>query len=263
LHSLTTIEPATIGEIPFAIRHSLTKTEIGLPVIAMFRGAAVVWRLQPRILTRMALSDEISMSPPSDALPLSAKMQVSKEISVGTRLDAGGWFARRFRGQRIQTLSEVLERFRDRVAFGIELKAGSDLYPAIEERLLTLLQIYDVLDRTLVTSFDHHALRKCRDLDPEVRTGALVVGRLLAPAALAPAGVLNALCLRADLITVRDVAAAREAGLDCYAWVVDDPAAARRLVEWGVAGIVTDRPDLIRPVLDRAAVAGRASAEGG
>lgn len=179
------------------------------------------------------------------------------------RLDAGGWFARRFRGQRIQTLSEVLERFRDRVAFGIELKAGSDLYPAIEERLLTLLQIYDVLDRTLVTSFDHHALRKCRDLDPDVRTGALVVGRLLAPAALAPAGVLNALCLRADLITVRDVAAAREAGLDCYAWVVDDPATARQLVEWGIAGIVTDRPDLIRPVLDRAAAAGRASAEGG
>jgi glycerophosphoryl diester phosphodiesterase len=27
------------------------------------------------------------------------------------RLDAGGWFGRRFRGQRIQTLSEVLERF--------------------------------------------------------------------------------------------------------------------------------------------------------
>ena len=179
------------------------------------------------------------------------------------RLDAGGWFGRRFRGQRIQTLSEVLERFRDRVAFGIELKAGSDLYPAIEERLLTLLQIYDVLDRTLVTSFDHHALRKCRDLDPDVRTGALVVGRLLVPAALAPAGVLNALCLRADLITARDVAAARQAGLDCYAWVVDDPATARQLVEWGIAGIVTDRPDLIRPVLDRAGAAGRASAAGG
>ncbi len=178
------------------------------------------------------------------------------------RLDAGRWFGRRFRGQRIQTLSEVLERFRDRVAFGIELKGGSDVYPGIEERLLTLLQIYDALDRTLVTSFDHHALRTCRDLDPDVRTGALLVGRLLAPGALAPAGVLNALCLRADLIAAGDVAAAREAGLDCYAWVVDDPAAARRLLEWGVAGIVTDRPDLIRPVLDRAAAAGRASSAG-
>jgi len=166
------------------------------------------------------------------------------------RLDAGGWFGRRFRGQRIQTLPEVLERFRGRVGFGIELKAGSDLYPGIEERLLTLLQLYDVLDRVLVASFDHHALRKCRDLDPDVRTGALVVGRLLAPAGLAPAGVLNALCLPAELTTARDTAATREAGLDCYVWVVNDPAAARRFAEWGVTGIVTDRPDLVRPVLD-------------
>jgi glycerophosphoryl diester phosphodiesterase len=166
------------------------------------------------------------------------------------RLDAGGWFGRRFRGQRIQTLSEVLERFRGRSAFGIEVKAGSDFYPGIEERLVALLQIYDVLDRTLVASFDHHALRRCRDLDPDVRTGALVVGRLLAPTALAPAGILQALCVQADLLTAGDVTAAREAGLDCYAWVVNDAAAARRLSAWGVAGIITDRPELIRPALD-------------
>ncbi|HEV8308347.1 MAG TPA: glycerophosphodiester phosphodiesterase family protein [Methylomirabilota bacterium] len=169
------------------------------------------------------------------------------------RLDAGRWFGRQFRGQRIQTLPEVLERFRDRSAFGIELKGGSHFYPAIEERLLTVLQIYGVTDRTLVASFDHHALRKCRDLDADIRLGALVVGRLLAPSALAPAGVLNALCLPAELTTAPDVGAAREAGLDCYLWVVNDPARAREVAEWGVAGIITDRPELLRPVLDRLA----------
>ena len=167
------------------------------------------------------------------------------------RLDAGRWFSRAFRGQRIQTLSEVLERFRDRAAFGVELKGGSDFYPGIEERLLTLLGIYEVVDRTLVASFDHHALRKCRDLDPEVRLGALVRNRLLNPATLAPRGVLNAVCLPADLTTERDVAACRDTGLDGYVFVVNDPFAARRFAEWGVAGLITDRPDLLRPVLDR------------
>jgi glycerophosphoryl diester phosphodiesterase len=171
------------------------------------------------------------------------------------RLDAGRWFGRRYRGQRLQLLGEVLERFRDRVAFAVELKAGSDVYPGIEERLVTLLQLYDVADRTLVASFDHHALRRCREVDPDVRTGALVVGRLLEPAALAPPGVLSALCLNAELIAASDVAAVREAGLDCYVWVVNDAAAAARFVGWGVAGLVTDRPDLIRPVLDRASSA--------
>jgi glycerophosphoryl diester phosphodiesterase len=168
------------------------------------------------------------------------------------RLDSGGWFGRRFRGQRIQTVSEVLERFRDRAAFVVELRAGSDFYPGIEERLVTLLQIYPVGEVTLVTSRDHHALRKCRDLDPDLRTGALVDGRLLHPGTLAPRGVLTALCLPAALTLGADVAAVRAAGLDCHVWGVDDPLDARRFVEWGVAGLVTDRPDLVSPVVARA-----------
>jgi glycerophosphoryl diester phosphodiesterase len=166
------------------------------------------------------------------------------------RLDAGRWFGRRYRGQRLQLLGEVLERFRDRAAFAVELKAGSDVYPGIEERVVTLLQLYEVADRTLIASFDHHALRRCHELDPDIRTGALVVGRLLAPAALAPPGVLTALCLHAELVTAADVATTRAAGLDCYVWIVNDAAAAARFAGWGVAGLVTDRPDLLRPVLD-------------
>lgn len=165
------------------------------------------------------------------------------------RLDAGGWFGRRFRGQRLQTLSEVLERFRERVGFAVVLPGGSALFPGIEERLLTLLQIYAVGERTLIASVDHHALRKCHDLDPETPTVALVAGRVLAPAALAPPGVLRGVGMPAGLATAADVAAARDAGLDCYVGVVDEPAIARELAAWGVAGIATEHPDRLRPVL--------------
>ena len=88
------------------------------------------------------------------------------------RLDAGRWFGWRFRGQRIQTLSEVLERFRERIGFVVELRAGSDVYPGIEERALGLLHLYGAAERTLVASYDHHALARCRALDGDVRLGA-------------------------------------------------------------------------------------------
>src|SRR3972149_299901 len=78
------------------------------------------------------------------------------------RLDAGAWKGPRFGGQRIQTLQEVLERFRDRTRFWIELKGGSDLYPGIEERVVACLEIYEVIDRALVQSFDHEALARVR-----------------------------------------------------------------------------------------------------
>ena len=78
------------------------------------------------------------------------------------RLDAGGWLGAAFRGQRVQTLQEVLERFRERARLSITLKGGSALYPEIEERIVGLLEVYDALDRTLVQSLDGAALRSLR-----------------------------------------------------------------------------------------------------
>ena len=154
------------------------------------------------------------------------------------RLDAGRWFGWRFRGQRIQTLSEVLERFRDRVGFVMALRAGSDVYPGIEERALGLLHLYGVADRTLVTSYDHHALARCRALDGDIRLGAAVAGRLLQPGALAPVGVLTALCLDAGSALEPDVAACRAAGLEAYLGVIDSAADARRVAAWRPTALV-------------------------
>ena len=154
------------------------------------------------------------------------------------RLDAGRWRGWRHRGLRIQTLPEVLERFRDRAGFVVALRAGSDVYPGIEERALGLLNLYDAVDRAIVVSYDHHALLRCRALDGDIGLGACVTGRLLAPTALAPPGILTALCLRAGLVLEPDVAACRDAGLDCYLGVVPDAAEARRLAAWRPTALV-------------------------
>jgi glycerophosphoryl diester phosphodiesterase len=167
------------------------------------------------------------------------------------RLDAGGWYGRRFRGQRLQTLAEVLERFRDRATLVVELAAGSDFYPGIEERLVSLLQIYGIAERTPVASLDHPALRACRRIDADVPTIARVAGRLLAPAALGPPEVLGAVCLPAGLATEPDIRAVVAAGLGCYVDGVSDAEAARRFGAWGVTGIVSDRPELLRPGSNR------------
>jgi glycerophosphoryl diester phosphodiesterase len=166
------------------------------------------------------------------------------------RLDAGGWRGARFRGQRIQTLQEVLERFRDRTRFWIELKAGSDRYQGIEERVVSMIEIYDVLERALVQSFDSAALDQVRILNPEVRLGVLTTGAGI-ETLIRRGGAARAICTDARRVTAHDLAAIRQAGLDCYVWTVNEPAQMDRLVEWGVSGIITDRPDLLRARLDR------------
>jgi glycerophosphoryl diester phosphodiesterase len=47
------------------------------------------------------------------------------------------------------------------------------------------------------------------------------------------------------------VAAAQRAGVPVQAWIVDDPDDMRRLVEWGVTGLISDRPDVAVDVARR------------
>jgi glycerophosphoryl diester phosphodiesterase len=163
-----------------------------------------------------------------------------REVTVQElkRLDAGRWFGWRFRGQRIQTLSEVLERFRDRVGFVVELRGGSDVYPGIEERTLGLLHLYGAADRTLVASHDREALARCRALDSDIHLGVCVTGRPTEPATVPAPRTFTALCLDAGRVLEADVAACRAAGLECYLGVVTDAAAARRLAAWQPSALV-------------------------
>jgi glycerophosphoryl diester phosphodiesterase len=168
------------------------------------------------------------------------------------RLDAGGWKGPGFSGQRIQTLQEVLERFRDRTRFWIELPDGADARSGIEERVISTLEIYEAVERCLVQSADPKALGRARDLNPAVPLGALWSAGSLASALPAP-GTVDALCPAAEVLKAPDVERIRAAGLGCYVWTVNEPALAERLVGWRVDGIFTGRPGLVRARVGRTA----------
>ena len=165
------------------------------------------------------------------------------------RLDAGRWFGLDFVGQRIPTLSEVLDRFAGKVPLALEIKAGSTFFPGIEERVVSVLRRHSAIEHSAVASFDHYALRRVKEIEPTVRTAALLVGRPVSISAIAGPGKADAMALEASLVTRTEVEACRAAGLQLVVWVVNEPAQMRHFIDLGVDGIITDRPDLLRTAL--------------
>ena len=162
------------------------------------------------------------------------------------RLDAGRWFGQAFAGERIPALAEVLDRFAGKVPLALEVKAGSAFFPGIEESVVAALRQHAAIEEAAIASFDHFALRRLKEIEPTVQTGALMVGRPVAIQALASACLADAVALEASLVTATEVEACRAAGLQLVVWVVNEPAQMLHFIELGVDGIITDRPDLLR-----------------
>jgi len=165
------------------------------------------------------------------------------------RLDAGGGKDPRFAGQRIQTLHEVLERFRDRTRFWIELPHDENSESDLEERVVSIIEIYDAVELCQVQSAHAAALRRVRALNPEIKLGITWSGGTL-DRLLQAAPALEAVCAAA-VIGAANVKAIRSAGLGCYVGKADEPALVDRLVGWRVDGIFTGRPGMVRTRIDR------------
>jgi glycerophosphoryl diester phosphodiesterase len=159
------------------------------------------------------------------------------------RLDAGGWMAPRFRGQRIQTLSEVLERFRDRTRFWLELPGSS----VAEEKVISTLEIYDAVAISVVAARERESLARLRAWNAEVGLAAVWTEGALEKA-LSQGVPARALCAAERLVTPQACTRIRAAGLECHVQMDDEPVLANRLIVPGidagsVDGFITSRPE--------------------
>jgi glycerophosphoryl diester phosphodiesterase len=165
------------------------------------------------------------------------------------------------------TLAEFLPfvATHDGLLLNIDLKAAD-----IEVMLVSMLMANDLIERTVITSRASHQLRRLRLLAPALRLGlskssnpphgphglpertAIRTQRLLMPLTLPDVlrrARADAAYLQYRVITPHLVHALHCAHLGCYAWTVDDPHIAARLLHWGVDGITTNRPDVMRPLV--------------
>ena len=145
----------------------------------------------------------------------------------------------------IPTLDDLFATFGRRTLYNVELKALGRGGDALAAAVARAIAAHGVAEQVLISSFSPFTLRAARRHLPPGVPLALLRERRATRAAHA---LLRAAADHPHhpLIDEALMAWARWRGLRVNAWTVDDPAEARRLLQLGVHGIITNRPGEIR-----------------
>ena len=166
------------------------------------------------------------------------------------KLDAGAWFDRRFAGERVLTLEEVVAWAKDRVALAIEIKNHPIAYRGIEASVVELLERHGAAKEHEVFSFDHPCMKRIKTRQPIILTGVCYVADPVDHVAMATAPGAAALHPMFHYLRPETVRDAHAAGLLIFPWTANNPQDVHHLYALGVDGIVTDFPARVSETLN-------------
>jgi glycerophosphoryl diester phosphodiesterase len=172
------------------------------------------------------------------------------------QLDAGRWKDSSFANQRIPTLEEILAELPADKLFFIEIKCGTEIFPAIKT---TIARSKISAEQLRILSFNKEVLAAAQNVFPEIKRHWLVEYETDAEAGSivpTPQSILNTLgevgangpnsAANHHVLTPAFIAELRRREFEVAAWTVDDPAVARRLMKAGVQMLTTNRPGSMR-----------------
>ena len=177
------------------------------------------------------------------------------ELDAAYHFDVDGAFPFRGRGIRIPTLEQVLARHGG-VRCVVELKVDR---PELAVAAVGVIRAAGAVDRVIIGSFHGGALSAARAIEPRIQTGASTdeIRRELTPAWLRPWAraprfqtlQVPELWKGMRIVSPSFIARAHGKGLPVWVWTVNREDDIRRLLDWGVDGIMTDCPDVAVPIV--------------
>lgn len=142
--------------------------------------------------------------------------------------------------ERVPSLDQVLQTFGDEYSYDIEIKSKDTAGVVMDSIQKSSLPYGNFL----VTSFKWDEIKAIRKLDDRVNTGLI---SLVRPERAirecvklgCEVAVLNYLTITRDVVRY-----AKERGVEVYAYTVNSVDEARKLIEYGVSGIISDECDM-------------------
>lgn len=172
--------------------------------------------------------------------------------------DDGLTFPFRGQGIRVPTLEEVFTAFPE-MRMTIEIKKTT---ASMAKPFCDMIREFNMQDKVLVASFHDERMKEFRSECPEVATSSAkdetTVFVLLTKGFLGGFYSPKFFSLQVPeesggitVMTESFVRAAHARNLAVEPWTINDEETMRTFIEWGVDGIITDRPDIMLEILGR------------
>ncbi|MFW9934745.1 MAG: glycerophosphodiester phosphodiesterase [Candidatus Thorarchaeota archaeon] len=152
------------------------------------------------------------------------------------------------KGERIPTLTEFFDLVAPEKDIGIDLDVK---VIGMEAPIMDKLQEYDLVHRTMISSFIQPVLKEVRSLNEDIVTALLYEYDLRNPVEVAKGLGCTAINPQLHLIDSSLIAKCHREGLKINPWVINEPEEMRRFIEYGVDGIITDLPRRLLEMLNR------------
>ena len=164
------------------------------------------------------------------------------------KLDAGSFFSKKFKNEKIPLLKEVLQYAKDNnIRLNIEIKpTGKEI--DFEKQVVDLIKEYEFEDRCVITSQIYSALENVKKADKEIKTVyvmSIAIGNII------DAKYADAFSVEASNVNEVLVNTVHNSGKELYAWTINTEESINNMIDMNVDNIITDNIELGKELVEK------------
>lgn len=158
-------------------------------------------------------------------------------------------------GEQIPTLEELIRTTKGKIGLNCEIKV-----PGIAQKVINTLKENEILDSTIISSFLHDELLEIQKIEPKAKlaslepTGTAKIMNWETKKSMIQYCIDNNLYAINPIIMIVDqqfVDFAHEFNIKVFPWTVDRKISIKKLMNFGVDGIITNDIETLKTILNR------------